>query len=136
METGTLSYLFQVPQEPKFDVGLGSRLSHKVSADLDMPRLLSGFTSIRKGAETPSNPEVFSQGAKLGALLISLLGRTHQEGIDLRVMEAFSISPAQLLQFPLLKDMRRKNQQKIGTNSQLLREDGAEDSVIIIPFNI
>jgi len=101
---------FPAPRQLKRDVRPGIRLSCKVNTSLEVPRLLSGFTSIRKGAEIPSILEVFSQGAELGARLVPLLGGMHQEGANLRVTEAFNITPAQILQSPLLKDIKRTKQ--------------------------
>lgn len=114
----------------------------QTSTSLGAPWLLFAFTSIRTAAENHSIPEVFIHGVKLEAFLLPFLSRLHQEGTNPRVMGAFSISPVQLLQPPLLKsreggsktrDKQKKN--KRGANYRLLRGDGAEDTVIVILSN-
>lgn len=113
LETRTLSSLFPVPWEPKHDVGMGSRLLCKASTSLEVPQLLSGFTSIRKGPETPSTPSLEPSSSPC------LVGHTRKALTQGFVMGAFSITPARVLQSPLLKDVKRceKNKQKNDTRT-------------------
>lgn len=73
-------------------LGWVSKLLCKTSTSFGVSQLLSGFSSVRTGAENHSITEVFSHGVKLEAFLIPFLSSVDQEGTNLGVMGAFSIT--------------------------------------------
>lgn len=112
-----------------------SKLLCKTSSSLGMPQPLFGFTSIRTGAENHSIPEVFIHGVKLVALLLPLLSRKAPTQGSWGLLAPAPAAPA--ASSPKSHEKKetqheKKKTNRRGANYWLVREDGAEDTVIII----